>query len=1068
MPHSARDEAPHSARDTAAHSARGEAPPVAAPGPERPLFSGSILQRPWRWLDERFHLDDVVGFLRHKEVPVGGHAMVWYYFGGISLFFFTVQIITGILLLMYYEAGENTSYESMKFIVGSVPFGWLIRSIHCWSAHLMVIAVIVHMFSVFFLRAYRKPRELTWMTGLGLLALVLTFGFSGYLLPWNELSYFATAVGTDSLKAIPAVGQWMLEVLRGGKEVSIRTLHRFFALHVCVLPIATFALIAFHLVLIQRQGMAEPELDHGRKRVRLGAMRFFPNFMMRDALIWVLCVNVLAILAVWLPHGPGIPGMEWNLGEKADPLKPAYPGIKPEWYFLWIYQMLKEFPAHILAMEGSQACVILVTLLLGAWLFIPFLNRNSQRGQPSPAFTDFGVATVLFLTFLTLKAWDLGVQVSHGQDPWDKPELVAAINRNSAGVVIVVGLGVTVLRAWLHHARHFAFTAIALLQVILHGLVGISYLGASGICAALFFAAVIVNGRKMRAGAAAASLILAALGIAPGAARAQEAAAPPPPSEPAAAAPGDATAPSAAAKPDHIPPEEWPAAFVEILDATEEGDDGKEKALVSPETKERFRTLPGHAQMLFFSAVEREMLTAPGQLETLLALDLDDSKLELLLNDNCVLCHANPDLTPEKMLFRVRSGPGKAGDPYAHLDLSEVVSDVHFRRGLLCSGCHGGKPTDTVMVREIYERWPAAEKRLEDKTWIPEFCTTRCHSDPAFMRSYNPALPVDQMLKYRESQHGRLLLGEKDSKAAQCVSCHGVHGIRKPESPVSLVNAANIPATCGHCHASAEYMAGYTLADGKTPIPTDQLEKYRRSVHGKALLEKKDLGAPACNDCHGNHAALPPEVGHIAQVCRSCHVVNGTLFDGSPHKKAFMEHGWPECDTCHGKHDIQKTSDDMLANGQPTSVCDPCHKEHGKPECFEASAYFHDSLIALREAKEEIQARAATLAERGMEVDGLRFGADGLGDAVVQARSLIHSFNRTDFARAYDPGQKLAADLRGEVQGLWDEYWFRRNWVVVSTLIITLFAGLLYLRIKVMDQEGGYRPARPEETPSPR
>jgi hypothetical protein len=144
-------------------------------------------------------------------------------------------------------------------------------------------------------------------------------------------------------------------------------------------------------------------------------------------------------------------------------------------------------------------------------------------------------------------------------------------------------------------------------------------------------------------------------------------------------------------------------------------------------------------------------------------------------------------------------------------------------------------------------------------------------------------------------------------------------------------------------------------------------------------------------------------VGHIAQICRSCHVRNGTLFDGSPHKKAFQEHGWPECDTCHGKHDIGKTGDEMLANGQPTSICDPCHEQHGKPECFEASAYFHESLIGIRDARREIEDRASELAERGMEVDELRFGADGLTDALIQGRSLVHSFNRTDFAQVQEP-----------------------------------------------------------------
>ena len=131
-------------------------------------------------------------------------------------------------------------------------------------------------------------------------------------------------------------------MLRGGEEVSVQTLYRFFALHVCILPLVMAGSHRAHLLFIQRQGMAEPLEPHAGA-TRPG-MPFFPNFALRDVLLWVICLNVLAILAVVLPFGPGIPGMEWELGQKANPLKPAYPGIKPEWYFLWVYQMLKEFP----------------------------------------------------------------------------------------------------------------------------------------------------------------------------------------------------------------------------------------------------------------------------------------------------------------------------------------------------------------------------------------------------------------------------------------------------------------------------------------------------------------------------------------------------------------------------------------------------------------------------------------------------------------------------------------------------------------------------------------------------
>src|SRR5579883_564139 len=157
------------------------------------------------WLEERLGLSSVREFLSHKTVPVHS-ATMWYYFGGITLFLFTIQVMTGVLLLLYYRPSPTEAYESVQFIVTKVQFGWLVRSIHSWSANLMIFAAFVHMFSVVFLHAYRRPREVTWLSGIALLGLALAFGFSGYLLPWNKVSYFATRVGTDMAAAVPVFG----------------------------------------------------------------------------------------------------------------------------------------------------------------------------------------------------------------------------------------------------------------------------------------------------------------------------------------------------------------------------------------------------------------------------------------------------------------------------------------------------------------------------------------------------------------------------------------------------------------------------------------------------------------------------------------------------------------------------------------------------------------------------------------------------------------------------------------------------------------------------------------------
>ena len=187
------------------------------------------------WLDERLGLSSIRKFIEHKAVPLHS-ATMWYYFGGITLFLFVIQVLTGILLLLYYRPTTSEAFESVQFIMTRVKFGWLIRSVHSWLANLMILSAFIHMFSVVFLHAYRRPREMTWFSGIGLLALAMAFGFSGYLLPWNTISYFATKVGTDMAASVPVLGPHLARFLRGGEDVGGATLTRFFGFHVAVLP----------------------------------------------------------------------------------------------------------------------------------------------------------------------------------------------------------------------------------------------------------------------------------------------------------------------------------------------------------------------------------------------------------------------------------------------------------------------------------------------------------------------------------------------------------------------------------------------------------------------------------------------------------------------------------------------------------------------------------------------------------------------------------------------------------------------------------------------------------------
>ncbi|MBK6915676.1 MAG: cytochrome b N-terminal domain-containing protein [Ignavibacteriales bacterium] len=353
------------------------------------------LQNIYSWVDERVHLQDLVNFMGKKYVPVHRHS-IWYYFGGLSLFLFIIQVVTGILLLLYYKGSADLAFESIQFIMSKVQFGWLIRSIHAWSANLFILSLFIHMFSVYFEKAYRKPRELTWFTGMVMLFLALGFGFSGYLLPWNELAFFATKVGSDIAGAVPVIGEPMKIFIRGSEDVTGATLSRLFGFHVALFPgIFTFFLL-IHLILIQRQGISEPMHFESIPKKEKKTMPFFPNFLLRDLLFWLVVLNILAILAVFFPS---------ELGKKADPFGSAPAGIKPEWYFLFMFQSLKYLPANILFIEGEVVGILLFGLAGVLWLFVPFWDRKSSRGEKNYIINYLGIFAVVFIIILTMLGW---------------------------------------------------------------------------------------------------------------------------------------------------------------------------------------------------------------------------------------------------------------------------------------------------------------------------------------------------------------------------------------------------------------------------------------------------------------------------------------------------------------------------------------------------------------------------------------------------------------------------------------------------------------------------------------
>lgn len=353
------------------------------------MSAAEIRTRANDWFTDRLGLAGVREFLNHKVVPVHS-ATRWYYFGGISLFLLTIQIITGILLLLYYRPTVAEAFDSVRFIMTRVEFGWLIRSIHSWSANLLIFVVFVHMFSVVFTHAYRPPRELTWFSGIALLGLMMAFGFSGYLLPWNQISYFATKVGTDVAASTPLVGPPLARFLRGGSDVAGPTLTRFFAFHVMILPLATAFLAFVHLALIQRTGMSTPPWI-AAETVR--HIKFFPNFFLRELMVWYVALASLGTLAAIFP---------WELGIKADPFASAPKGIRPEWYFLAQFYTLKLIPSHVGFFEGELLGIFGFGVMALFWVALPLWGIGKRAEARTRLVGGIGAVLIAYLCTFTV------------------------------------------------------------------------------------------------------------------------------------------------------------------------------------------------------------------------------------------------------------------------------------------------------------------------------------------------------------------------------------------------------------------------------------------------------------------------------------------------------------------------------------------------------------------------------------------------------------------------------------------------------------------------------------------
>jgi cytochrome b6 len=376
----------------------------------------------WTWLDDRLGVQAVMDFLKHKPIPRNRHTP-WMYTGSLILVFFGIQVLTGIILAFYYRPTLEEATKSIGEIMTKIPLGWIIRSVHSWSATFMIAIVFIHLLGIWVLKSYRKPREMTWMSGVLLLVFTLAFGFTGYLLPWDALSLAATKVGTDIPRSIPLIGAWGTRFLRGGEDISGDTLSRFFSFHISVLPLCLLAALALHVYLIQKLGMSLPVGADEEAEARR-AIPFWPNFVYREAIVWLVFVGALVTIAVFLPP---------TLGKAADLMAPAPEGIKPEWYFLFLFQTLKIFPAKILFITGDTVAVLLILLAAALFFFLPLID-NKPAGRKGKIIT--ACAFLLVVYAVAMSVWSL-------QTP-SKPEadkIVAAPQNIKESTAIYVFLG---------------------------------------------------------------------------------------------------------------------------------------------------------------------------------------------------------------------------------------------------------------------------------------------------------------------------------------------------------------------------------------------------------------------------------------------------------------------------------------------------------------------------------------------------------------------------------------------------------------------------------------------------
>ncbi|MBI4124590.1 MAG: cytochrome b N-terminal domain-containing protein [Deltaproteobacteria bacterium] len=351
----------------------------------------------WKWFQERLGWTSIQQTLLERKIPKPGRWAWAYTLGSATLVVFLIQVLTGMLLGMNYSPSPDHAYDSIRYIMTQVPLGGFLRGLHKWGATAMIVLMLLHLMRVYVMASYKRPRELTWIVGIFLLLASFGLGFTGYLLPWDQKAYWATAVGTNIAAQAPFLGEWIAKVLKGGEEMGALTLSRFYAFHVLILPTFLALLIGGHLFLVIYHGISAPPSPKGQpegdyKKLKEEGKSFYPHSVFKDMVMAVLVIGVLFFLSIHFGA---------DLEDPADPTDSTY-NPRPEWYFLFLFQALKLFPGSLEAV----AAVVLPTVLILVLILLPFLDRGEKRHPLArPFWMAGGMLAFGFIAYLSYQGW---------------------------------------------------------------------------------------------------------------------------------------------------------------------------------------------------------------------------------------------------------------------------------------------------------------------------------------------------------------------------------------------------------------------------------------------------------------------------------------------------------------------------------------------------------------------------------------------------------------------------------------------------------------------------------------